>query len=91
MALRQTVGSDIAKDKFDVHISILTESFEKQCLGRKTFKNTSEGFYQFVAWVEKHKDRSIEETYTMEFTGVYYEMLAHYLRASGKTVYVVIP
>lgn len=91
MALRQIVGSDIAQDKFDAHISILTEDFEKKCLGRKTFNNNAKGFEQLNKWVEKYKDKSVEEGYTMEFTGVYYEMLAHYLKVTGKNVFVVIP
>lgn len=91
MALKQNVGIDISKDKFDVHIGVLENDFGKKCLGRREFSNTGKGFLALSVWVEKHKLRELKASYTIEFTGVYYEQLAYYLRGLNNDVHMVIP
>ena len=91
MILKQNVGIDLSMEKFDVNISVIDPTFEKHCLGTSQFENNYEGFLSFIEWIEKHKDSSFEESYTIEFTGVYYEQLAYFLRNQNKIVHMVIP
>jgi transposase len=91
MVLKQNVGIDLSMTKFDVNLSVLDTSFDKRCLGTKQFENTANGFHQFMEWIDKRKNKTVEESFTLEFTGVYYEQLAYYLRDQGKTVHMVIP
>lgn len=91
MILKQNVGVDLSMEKFDVNISVIDSTFEKHCKGTSQFENNYDGFLSFMKWIEKHKDCSIEESYTLEFTGVYYEQLAYFLREQNKVVHMVIP
>jgi transposase len=91
MIYKQNVGVDLSMDKFDVNLTILDSDFEKHCLGTKVFKNNKEGFDNLLTWVEKKKQLELEESFTIEFTGVYYERLAYFLREHGKTIHMVIP
>ena len=91
MILKQTVGIDLSMDKFDANLSVINSDFEKKCLSSRQFSNNQDGFKQLLKWSERYKDASIEESYTLEFTGVYYEQLAYYLREQGKVVNMVIP
>lgn len=89
--LKQNVGIDVSMDDFEVNLSLLDKTFEKKCLGTGKFPNTPDGFTRFSSWMEKKKQTGINETYTLEFTGVYYERLAYFLKEKGKTVHMVIP
>lgn len=91
MILKQNVGIDISKDSFNVCLSTLDNHFEKNCLGQRQFNNTLKGFKAFISWIEKKKDESVSCSYTMEFTGTYYEQLAYFLIESERVVYIVIP
>lgn len=91
MILKQNVGVDLSMEKFDVNISVIDSSFEKHCLGTGQFKNSNEGFLSFMEWIKKYRDSCIDESYTLEFTGVYYEQLAYFLKDQNKVVHMVIP
>jgi transposase len=91
MILKQNAGIDMSMEKFDVNLSVIESTFEKRCLGTSQFENNEEGFLNFMRWIGKHKDDSVEESYTLEFTGVYYEHLAYFLRGQNKVVHMVIP
>ncbi|MBI9068806.1 MAG: transposase [Salinivirgaceae bacterium] len=91
MVLKQNVGIDVSMDTFDVNLTLMDENFDKQCKGRKKFNNNEEGFVKLLDWIDKHMCNDIEISYTMEFTGVYYERLAYWLKSSKQIVFVVIP
>lgn len=91
MLLKQNVGIDISMDSFDVNLSVLDDKFKKQCLGTRKFNNDAKGFNDLVLWVNKRKDKQVQVSYTMEFTGVYYEQLAYFLRGMNEAVCMVIP
>jgi transposase len=78
-------------DEFEANLSILNDEFEKVCLGKKKFSNDNKSFEKLVNWIDKKKDHSVEESYTLEFTGVYHENLAFFLKEKGKRVQMVIP
>jgi transposase len=91
MVLKQNVGIDVSMDEFEANLSVLDKDFEKRCLGKKKFPNSPNGFVKLVEWVDKKKDCTVEEGFTIEFTGVYHESLAFYLKEKGKKVHMVIP
>jgi len=99
--IKQNVGVDISKDDFKVcflQLLLLTKqdstmTQKTRIKGSKTFKNTSAGFKSFLAWMEKHRDKTLCVRVTMEATGVYYEQLVHYLNDKGKNYHlsVILP
>jgi len=91
MVLKQNVGIDVSMNSFDVNLSTLDNKFKKQCLGTKKFSNDHEGFQELIQWTTKRKETEVEVSYTIEFTGVYYEQLAYFIRANRGIVYMVIP
>ncbi len=91
MVLKQNVGIDVSMDTFDINLSTLNDQFQKQCLGKRKFNNESEGFKKLIEWVNKRKEKNIEISYTIEFTGIYYEQLAYFLRMNNAIVYMIIP
>lgn len=91
MILKQNIGVDVSMDEFEVNLSVLNNEFDKTCLGKKKFANNMDGFENLINWVEKKKESSIDESYTLEFTGVYHENLAFFLNERGKVVHMVIP
>jgi transposase len=89
--IKQNNGIDISKDDFKVSLLALSNDFEIIKLGAKTFINSTNGFNEFIKWLnEKGKD-NIKATFTMEATGVYYESLAYFLFEHEFTVHVVLP
>jgi len=91
MVLKQNIGIDVSMDEFEANLSILNNEFEKICLGKKKFANNIEGFENLINWVELKKEPCINESYTLEFTGIYHENLAYFLKDKGKVVHMVIP
>ncbi len=91
MVLKQNVGTDVSMDTFDVNFSTLDGKFKKKCLGTRKFNNDVDGFKKLKQWVDKRKIEGVEVSYTMEFTGVYYEQLAYFLRLNNDVVYMIIP
>ena len=91
MVLKQNVGIDVSMDTFDVNLSILDEKFNKQCKRRKKFNNDEFGFSELLDWVKEYKGNEVTLSFTMEFTGVYYERLAYWLKSYEQIVFIVIP
>lgn len=88
---RQNVGIDIAKDSFVATLAVITINQVIKNLGTKKFDNNINGFKALIKWVKKLSDRTIEVSYTMEATGVYYESLAHYLYSLNVIIHVLLP
>jgi transposase len=91
MVLKQNVGIDVSMDTLDVNLTLLDENFNMQCIGKKKFNNNAEGFAKLLDWVNENKCNDLNISYTLEFTGVYYEQLAYWLKSSGQIVFIVIP
>lgn len=91
MYLKQNVGIDLSMESFEVNFSALDYNFEKHCLGTTKFINENKGFNKLIAWVDKHCTPDIDVSFTIEFTGVYYERLAYFLKENNKVVHMVIP
>lgn len=82
MALN-SLGIDIAKDKFDISIKI-SDKYK-----HKMFANTSLGFQDLSQWLA---EKGLTEIHAcMESTGKYGNCLAHYLYQQGYRVSVVNP
>lgn len=91
-ALKYGIGIDIAKDKFDCCLSIITNSQVVEVKAQSGFPNTPTGFDSFLKWVTKlRKLQHLPVVYLMEATGVYYEQLAWYLHTKECAVSVVLP
>ena len=86
----QSVGIDIAKDKFDVCFKERRNG-RSVIKGTKTFENDSKGFSDFRLWYIKRRKEDSSLVFVMEATGVYYEDLAYFLHAENEVVYVELP
>ncbi len=82
--IKQVVGIDIAKKKFDV--CFLQEENGKQIVkGAKSFNNDYQGFKSYLEWIKKRKkDPSL--LHIMEATGVYHEDLCYFLHKENELV-----
>jgi transposase len=89
--IKQSVGADIAKDKFDACFSVLTQEYQVAVKATHKFSNSAKGFAEFAKWMSKWEDPAVELVVIMEATGVYYEALAWALHCSGRLVTVVLP
>lgn len=91
MVLKQNVGIDVSMDTFDANLTVLDGAFNKNCKAKKKFNNSTDGFIKLIDWTNKHKLNNLEISFTMEFTGVYYEQLAYWLKATDHSVFIVVP
>jgi transposase len=89
--IKQSIGIDIAKDKFDVCFSVLDASGRVVVKSSRSFANHKSGFVTFDQWVVKWQTSGVELCFTMEATGVYYENLAWHLHQQDRQVSVVLP
>lgn len=89
--LKQAVGIDIAKDKFDVCFMVLNMLYKTTIKSTRKFDNAAKGFADFDAWVKKLCQPGAELVFMMEATGVYYENLAWHLHLQQRSVSVVLP
>ena len=88
--IKQSVGVDIAKDKFDACFSVLTSEQRVVVKATHQFSNSAKGFAEFSKWISKWEDATVELVIMMEASGVYYEALAWQLHQAGKSVSVVL-
>jgi len=88
--MKQNVGVDISKDKFQVVFYRLDQTGRKYIKGRRTFNNTLAGFTEFMKWIEKHRIADLEVRITLEATGIYHENLVHFLDDNGYYVSVIL-
>jgi len=90
--LRQSIGVDISKSKFDCCLGVIDELSNFKILGHKTFANNPSGFLKLIHWIESKKIKSVPISLVMEATGVYYENLAYYLNDNSTfDISVVLP
>lgn len=90
--LKYGCGIDIAKEKFDACIGIITLENGFQKLSSMQFDNSVSGFKKYIFWIRKHCRLQIPLIHLMEASGVYYENLAmHLVLNEQQTVAVVLP
>ena len=77
--IKQSVGVDISKDKFDACFSVMFSDQTIKIKSTKKFKQSFKGFEEFVVWIEKWRAQNTPLGVTMEVTGVYHEELAWFL------------
>ena len=89
--LKYAMGIDMAKDKFDVCLSLIDVLQKVTAKCSASFANNLAGFLAFHAWSIKHIKEPLEVIYLMEATGIYHEQLAWFLFDQKCKVAVVLP
>lgn len=85
-------GIDMAKEKFDACLGIITLEKGFQKVSSQPFENTPAGFKKYMAWIHKHCKEPLPLVHLLEATGVYYEHLAmHLVVHHSEEVVVVLP
>lgn len=87
---KQSIGIDIAKDKFDACFCTIDENQKVTLKSTRKFDNSKSGFAAFDKWVAKWQQPSTQTCFVMEATGVYYQNLAWHLHQQGRYVSVVL-
>lgn len=88
--LFQSVGIDMAMDKFDVCFKEQRQG-KVTIKGTKNFSNNHEGFKALLEWCNKRRKEDTPLLFVMEATGVYYEELCYYLHSLEQEVTVELP
>jgi transposase len=89
--LKYGLGIDMAKEKFDVCISIIDKQQQVTIISQCSFSNNKKGFEAFTLWATKNTKLPIVVVHLMEATGIYYEQLAWFLHLKNRSVSVVLP
>ena len=94
--LKQSVGIDLSKDKFDACFSVIDHQQKVTVKATRKFSNSKAGFNAFDEWLSKkanHKPEcgSVALVFVLEATGVYYEQLAWHLFEQQAQLSVVLP
>lgn len=89
--LKQNVGVDLDKDKFEAALFIIHNNMDTSVVATRKFENRDRGITHFIDWLKKHSHENIPVHVTMEATGVYYESLAYHLFEEHFSVHVVLP
>jgi len=89
--LKQAIGIDMSKDKFDVCFSLIDSQQKVSIKSTRKFGNTKAGFKEFDSWIEKHAQKQVPLVYVVEATGIYYENLAWHLFEHGAHLSVILP
>lgn len=89
--IKQSIGIDIAKSSFTACICSWRMDQSYNLSEVRTFTNTKNGFNQLTKWVDKQTLKTVEISFVMEATGVYYEQLAYHLTRIEKQVSVLLP
>ncbi len=88
--IKQVVGIDISKNKFDVCFRQEDEQGKITIKGTTQFSNDFKGFEDYLHWSGKRK-KDCPLTHVMEATGVYYEDLCYFLHEHKEQVCVELP
>lgn len=89
--IKQCVGIDISKGSFTACVCSRLQTGEERLSEVLEFKNLKPGFNQLIKWSRKITTPSLEVTFVMEATGVYYENLAHHLYKLKQPVCILLP
>jgi transposase len=89
--VKYSIGIDMAKETFNVCISVIDQRQKVTIKGTSSFKNTVSGFKDFYEWSCKHAKENLPIFYLMEATGIYHENLAWFLYCKDCSVSVILP
>lgn len=89
--LKQNVGIDLDKDKFEAAFFVIYDNMESSVVATRKFENREQGIANFIAWFTHHSQEDMPVHVTMEATGVYYELLACQLHEKQIPVHVILP
>jgi transposase len=84
------VGIDISSDTFTSAIGTVNEKW-KIVRKPETFKNEITGFQQYLSWLRQEGATAENSILCMEATGVYGELLAHFLVVNSYTISIEPP
>lgn len=87
--IRQSVGIDVAKDDFKACYGYVNNKMEQRVMAEATFDNTPKGMDSLVSWISEQLVSSHDFYVIMEATGVYHEVLCHFLYDQGLNVSVM--
>lgn len=91
MLLKQAIGIDLSKDKFDVCFSNISDDFSIKIKGSRKFSQNKAGFESFLKWTKKFQIEEFPLIFIMEATGVYHENLCWFLYQNKRELSVVVP
>lgn len=91
MNLKYGIGIDMAKDSFEVSLSVIDTSQLVTIKATSTFANNLKGFSSFHSWSIRHCKDPLPAIYLVEATGIYHEQLSWFLFEKGCRVVVVLP
>jgi transposase len=86
---KTSIGVDISMDDFYACIKTRTQTGSIKIKGTHSFKNTENGFKEFLVWALKAVENDSSVIFVMEATGVYYEDLAYFLYTNKQEVAVI--
>ncbi len=89
--LKYGIGIDMAKDKFDVCLSVIDMAQKVTAKFTSSFANNLKGFSAFYSWSVKNQQQQLPNVYLLEATGIYHEQLAWFLFEQKCNVAVVLP
>jgi transposase len=84
------VGIDVSSKTFTSSIGCMSSKWQIQ-VNPKQFENSTEGFAAYLHWLLQHNATPENAIVCMEATGVYNELLAHFLVASRYQVSIEPP
>lgn len=87
---RYYVGIDIASATFTSAVGSMGDKWQI-AVRPSSFANTYDSFAQFMKWLQEHGVQAGNSVICMEATGVYNEVLAHFLVANGFRVAIEAP
>ena len=89
--IKNAVGIDISKDKFDACFSQIGINQQVKIKATRCFSSNPKGFKEFDQWLIKHHKQDVPLVLSMEATGVYYEKLAFFLVQKDYSISIVLP
>lgn len=84
------VGIDIASATFTSAVGVMGEKWQV-VVRPATFDNEYNSFAKYLKWLQEHEIKAENSVICMEATGVYNEVLAHFLIANGYRVAIEPP
>ena len=84
------VGIDIASATFTSAVGVMGEKWQVG-VRPATFDNEYDSFAKYLKWLQEHEIKAENSVICMEATGVYNEVLAHFLIANGYRVAIEPP
>lgn len=91
MDLKYSVGIDVDSKILESNFSVIDKQQAVKVISSRQFNNTTSGYEQMAAWVEKHrKNKKLAVVINMEASGVYHENCAYYLHKQNYRVSITL-